>query len=343
MSSETEKILRELAANAEGVCRAYLPAGRREGTYWIVGDLQNNPGRSLFVRLTGPTSGPGAAGKFTDAATGEHGDLLDIIRARTGIARFPELLAEARAHLGRPQPSLPEDPATQRRKSTGGTPEAAARLFAAAGPVAGSLAETYLRARGINRPVPNTALRFHPKCWHRDEGQTRPVPRPALIAAVTDAAGALRGVHRTWLAPDGQGKATVEIPRRAMGQLLGHAVRIDPTEDVLIIGEGIETMLSIREVVLRLPVWAALSSGHLGAVLLPEGLRRLYIARDRDPAGERAAERLAARAAEAGISVAVLEPRLGDFNDDLQADGPETLRRHLARQIGPEDRQCLER
>ena len=66
MYSETEDVIRALAENAEGVCRAYLPAGRREGSYWIVGDLQNKPGRSLFVRLTGPTSGPGAAGKFTE-------------------------------------------------------------------------------------------------------------------------------------------------------------------------------------------------------------------------------------------------------------------------------------
>ena len=66
MYSETDDVIRALAENAEGVCRAYLPAGRREGSYWIVGDLQNNPGRSLFVRLTGPASGPGAAGKFTE-------------------------------------------------------------------------------------------------------------------------------------------------------------------------------------------------------------------------------------------------------------------------------------
>ena len=66
MYSETDELIRALAENAEGVCRTYLPAGRREGSYWIVGDLQNNPGRSLFVRLTGPASGPGAAGKFTE-------------------------------------------------------------------------------------------------------------------------------------------------------------------------------------------------------------------------------------------------------------------------------------
>jgi hypothetical protein len=229
MYSETEDVIRALAENAEGVCRAYLPAGRREGSYWIVGDLQNNPGRSLFVRLTGPASGPGAAGKFTDGATGEHGDLLDIIRERTGISRFPDLLTEARAHLGRPQPVVPDRPVPKKAKAPGGTPAAAVRLFAVSVPVAGTLADTYLRSRGLTQGGVMSALRFHPKCWHRAEGQTRSLPRPALIAAVTDGAGVLQGVHRTWLAPDGQGKARVETQRRAMGHLLGNAVRLRET------------------------------------------------------------------------------------------------------------------
>ena len=91
-----------------------------------------------------------------------------------------------------------------------------------------------------------------------------------------------------------------------------------------------------------LPAWAALSSGHLGAVLLPEGVQRLYIAIDRDPAGRAAAERLSARATELRIAVRVLErPRLGDFNDDPRANGRTRLRQHLARQIGPEERHRL--
>ena len=192
-------------------------------------------------------------------------------------------------------------------------------------------------------PVARSALRFHPKCWHRDEGHTRSIPRPALIAAVTDGAGRCQGAHRTWLAQDGKDKAPVEVQRRAMGYLLGNAVRLAPCDDILVVGEGIETMLSVREAAPGLPVWAALSSSHLGAVLLPEGLQRLYIAIDRDPAGQRAAERLTIRATEAGIAVRVLEPRLGDFNDDLTADGPEVLRQYLAKQIGPEDRERLER
>jgi DNA primase len=70
-------------------------------------------------------------------------------------------------------------------------------------------------------------------------------------------------------------------------------------------------------------------------------LQRLYIAIDRDPAGQRAAERLSARATEVGIGCLVLEPQLGDFNDDLRATGKEALRQHLAGQIGLEDRQRL--
>ena len=172
-----------------------------------------------------------------------------------------------------------------------------------------------------------STLRFHPKCWHRDEGQTRSIPRPALIAAVTDGAGALQGVHRTWLAPDGQGKAEIETQRRAMGHILGNAARLTPHDDILVVGEGIETMLSLSEAVL-LALEAALCLFVLIAI-------------DRDPAGQRAAERLSARALVAGIAVRVLEPRLGDFNDDLRAYGKEALRQHLAGQIGPEDRHRL--
>jgi hypothetical protein len=66
MSSHAADLARRLARDAEAVCRHYLSNGRRQGRYWLVGDVANNPGRSLFVRLTGPESGKGAAGKWTD-------------------------------------------------------------------------------------------------------------------------------------------------------------------------------------------------------------------------------------------------------------------------------------
>ncbi len=107
-----------------------------------------------------------------------------------------------------------------------------------------------------------------------------------MIAAVTDLAGAATGVHRTWLDPAGDGKAPLEEPRRAMGNLLGHAVRFGMADDVLAAGEGIETVLSIREALPALPLAAALSANHLAAILFPPGLRVLYILRDADPAGD---------------------------------------------------------
>ena len=67
-----------------------------------------------------------------------------------------------------------------------------------------------------------------------------------------------------------------------MGQLLGNGVRFGAVRDVLAAGEGIETVLSLRCVLPRLPMIAALSANHLAALMLPAGLRRLYIVRDND-------------------------------------------------------------
>ena len=160
---------------------------------------------------------------------------------------------------------------------------------------------------------------------------------PALLAAVTDAAGTITGVHRTWLARDGAGKAPIARPRRAMGQLLGNGVRFGTVRDVLAAGEGIETALSLRCVMPRLPMIAALSANHLAALELPPGLRQLYIVCDNDDAGRRAAETLAVRAAEMGIERLTLMPTAGDFNDDLRQFGRKDLASSLRAQIAPDD------
>jgi hypothetical protein len=102
-------------------------------------------------------------------------------------------------------------------------------------------------------------------------------------------------------------------------------------------GEGIETMLSLRCIMTTLPMTAALSAANLAALQLPPALRRLYIARDLDPAGEIATARLADRARDAGIEVLVLSSRLGDFNDDLRRLGIDRLRADLRTQLAPGD------
>jgi hypothetical protein len=158
-----------------------------------------------------------------------------------------------------------------------------------------------------------------------------------MIAAVTDLTGTITGVQRTWLAPDGRGKAPIEHPRKAMGNLLGHGVRFGVAGTVMMAGEGIETMLSLRHALPDMAMVAALSSAHLAAMNFPQTLRRLYIASDNDPAGDAASSALVDRAHAAGIEAIVLSPMLGDFNEDLANFGVAALRAHLRVQLAPQD------
>jgi hypothetical protein len=66
MISQAGDLARRLARDAEAVCRHYLSNGQHCGHYWVAGDVMNTPGRSLYVRLQGPESGPGAAGKWSE-------------------------------------------------------------------------------------------------------------------------------------------------------------------------------------------------------------------------------------------------------------------------------------
>ncbi|ANV26588.1 MULTISPECIES: DUF7146 domain-containing protein [Hyphomicrobiales] len=335
-----------LGREAEAVCRHYLSSGQRAGRYWLVGDVQNTSGRSMFVRLTGPESGKGAAGKWTDMATGEHGDLLDVIREALGLVDFRNVAEEARRFLAlpHPEPEKTRTPTGRTSSSAPGSPEASRRLFAMAQPIRGTLAEAYLNGRAVTSLSGTAALRYHPRCYYRSEAHLPTEIRPALVAAVTDLAGHQTGAHRTWLASDGSGKAAVETPRRAMGELLGHAVRFGTAGEVLAAGEGIETVLSPRQVLPRMPMLAALSAAHLAAILFPPSLRRLYVLRDRDPAGEGARDSLVARAASLGIETMSLTPLNGDFNDDLRRHGADALRAALTDQLHPEDvRRFMER
>ncbi|AZO14696.1 MULTISPECIES: toprim domain-containing protein [unclassified Mesorhizobium] len=339
---DISELAHRLGRRAEAVCRRYLSNGRRVGNYWLVGDARNAQGRSMFVRLKGSESGKGAAGKWTDAATGEHGDLLDVIRESLGLADFRDVSKEARSFLSMPyvdcERGEPRSPAVP---AAGGSTEAARRLVSMSWSIPGTLVETYLRGRGVTALHETGSLRFHPSCYYRPDGGPTET-WPAMIATVTDLKGKLTGAHRTWLDPAGfseahLGRAPIDTPRRAMGELLGHAVRFGCCCDVMAAGEGIETMLSQRTVLPAMPAMAALSAAHLSAILFPGTLRRIYIARDNDPAGDAAVATLIERTNAAGIEAIVLTPQLGDFNEDLRLLGADALRAILRVQLAPQD------
>jgi hypothetical protein len=86
-----------------------------------------------------------------------------------------------------------------------------------------------------------------------------------------------------------------------------------------------------------MPMVAALSAAHLAAILFPNMLRRLYIARDDDLAGDGAMATLVDRAGQAGIEPVELSPTLGDFNEDLRVLGIDALRAGIRIQLAPQD------
>ena len=323
-------LARHLAAHAEDVCRQYLSNGRRAGHYWIVGDVHNSKGRSLYVRLDGPLSGQGAAGKWTDAATGEHGDLLDLIRLRCAFSALSAAMDEARSFLALPR--LPTEPRPQPSYARRSTPEAARRLFRTGRPILGTPAEAYLRARSITA-VDSPMLRFH-RCVHYRDHDQAPLRRlPAMLGAITDLDGRIVGVNRTWLDVERLALADLDAPRKVLGVLLGHGIRFGRVTDRLLAGEGIETVLSLKSVLPELPMVSALTANHLAALVLPSGLARLVIARDNGAAGVRAAARLRDRAEAQGVVVHDLVPCLDDFNDDLRCLGATQLRRRVRHQL----------
>ena len=320
--SPAAAIAAALGARAEEVCRQYLPHGRRQGRYWICGDLDGARGRSLFVRLRGP----GTPGKWTDAAQGTHGDLLDLIRYRSGAPTLRAALDEARRFLAS-RASPARDPGVPHAPYD--ATEAARRLWRRCRAVDGSHAERYLQARGLSR-CRFAALRFHPELRYREGPSVRRFP--ALVAAVTGNDGRILGVQRTWLDPRAPAKAGVAAPRKALGRIHGLAVRFGaPSDDAaLVVGEGIETVLSLVTAIPEIRAAAALSAGSLGAFAPPPGLARLVIARDNGEEGALAAERLARRCARAGVAATVIVPAGNDFNDDLVALGAAALRARFA-------------
>ena len=215
----------------------------------------------------------------------------------------------------RPQPPSPAEMARRRAEDEAEAVKRERQALAVwneALPISGTPAETYLRGRGITCDLPDS-LRFHPDCWHASARRF-----PAMIARV-DGLSRL-AVHRTWLRPDGSGKAEVEPNKAMLGSTMGGAVRLVDGQGPLVVAEGIETVLSLSSGLIRRPatVWAALSAPGVAGLRLPDRPHCLTVANDGDRAGHEAAHKLAERATALGWTVNLLPaPQGRDWNDVL--------------------------
>src|SRR5260370_40430498 len=109
-----------------------------------------------------------------------------------------------------------------------------------------------------------------------------------MVEAIEALHGAIVGEQRTYLKPNGTGKAEVEPNKKALGRVRGCAVHLTAGDPELVLCEGIETGLSILQAT-GLHVWVALGTSNLAQIELPGFVREIIIAADHDDPGIRAA------------------------------------------------------
>lgn len=94
------EVSKQLSERAESVAAMLLPKGKRVGLEWKVGSINGEAGESLGVHLKGER-----AGLWSDFATGNGGDLLDLWVAVRGV-KLNEAIREAKSYLGITEPSF---------------------------------------------------------------------------------------------------------------------------------------------------------------------------------------------------------------------------------------------
>jgi hypothetical protein len=195
--------------------------------------------------------------------------------------------------------------------------EAAVAIWHGSRSADGTPVKTYLQSRGLVIPVPRS-IRFHIGLKHPSG-----VVWPAMVALVMHGVDDRPiGIHRTFLARDGNGKAPVEPAKMMLGPCRGGAVRLGPAGDVLMVGEGIETCLAAQQANGH-SAWAALSTSGLRSLDLPLEVRDVIVLADGDDPGEAAAQDCAWRWKREGRRVRLARPPHGmDFNDLLSRRTP---------------------
>lgn len=227
---------------------------------------------------------------------------------------FAEVAAEVDGILGNVRPdAAPRPPMTADQRA-----QALRAVWTQTQPVKpDDLVHAYLASRGIEELIYPPALRFGPAL--RDgEGGTR----PCMVALVGAWGQKPTTMHRTFLKPDGSGKAEMASPRKLMPGELPEGACVQLSEwtcsGTLGIAEGIETAMS-ASAVFDVPCWAALNATMLEKWMPPPGCEEVAIFGDNDTmfGGQAAAYRLAHRLSVKGFSVTVtLPPNPGeDWND----------------------------
>ena len=247
--------------------------------------------------------------RFKCFGCGAQGDVIDFVQRLYGVS-----VSEALVMIGARQlPVIPvaHMPAAAPKEDRR---EEAIAIADASVPTKDTLAENYLRSRGLILPIPDSLL-----FARLPYGKSGPC-HPVLVARVTSVDGRLTGIQRTFLNAAGTGKAAVPKPKLSLGLVRGGSVHLGPSARTLVVCEGVEDGLSLRQE-LGLPVWVAVGASNMITMDLPNVVKSVIIGADADPAGESAARAAAERFASQGREVRIIRPLSPhkDFNAELMA------------------------
>jgi len=341
--NEAAEIKMLLQLKIQELCLGLLPDGHRAGKYWIA----RNPARqdknkgSFWVALSG------VPGSWRDEATGEKGDVWQLIMLAIGC-EFRDAVIWAKewtayedmqpAEFARQAERVAEQQRWRAHREAERLQDkrghAQATWLRAAQDLSGTIVEKYLATRGIvvaDLARPPRAIRA--ESWHRHAESGK--AWPCMMTAMSGPDGRFWAVHRTWLQHDGSGKAPVDPVRKIWPSFKGATMRLSRGEtgldittavqrgvtEIFVLCEGVEDGLSIALARPDLRVWAAGSLGNLQAIMLPACCREVIIAADNDWGKPQAMAQLHAGCealARQGVRVRVARSPIGkDMNDAL--------------------------
>ena len=259
-------------------------------------------------------------GLFFDHEAGLGGDVFDLIKHALHCD-FKAALDWANSFIGNAPVTIAK-PAIIKQSPVINENERIAkalRLWRASLSLQGTLAETYLRNRGLNLPLPDS-LRFLPNAWNNTTGKYH----PALIAAGQNSERKITFVHLVYLTQEGKKISGNQVRAKlTYGIMKGSAVKLSPLSESLVLSEGLEDGLSILQASPASTVWAGIGTGNLIKVHIPYAVSDVVIAADNDNAGLKAARKLAERLIALGKVVRLAKPRAAfkDFNEILTNEG----------------------
>lgn len=254
---------------------------------------------------------------------GWTGDVLDFVKASYRVSLIEAIdMLDGGVLRELEQQRAPAKPKSDMRA-------VAQRIVDASVSIDGTPAEAYLRSRGIAMPLPHT-LRFARIAPPKIDGNgllaaNGPAPLPALVAIVTDPAGQLVGVQRTYLTEGGRKAATTPTGsdpkpkvKYSLGQVIGGAIQLGPPAASMLVTEGLEDGLTLAQALGR-SVWVAAGTSMMPQMTFADVTRALVIGADGDAAGSVAAAKAAEAYSEAGLAVRIMRPNppYKDFNDEL--------------------------